>query len=1113
MSATLTCPNCGFADNPTTTRFCGNCASRLPSPCPVCGAINPQGFRFCGQCAAPLRRTGPLQSIHRVVSVLFVDICNSTAFTHKLGMERMYLLLDACLRQLSLGIRRYEGTIDKFMGDGLMAVFGMPTTLEQHAVQAAYATLAVREELQLFNQEALASDGIAFDVRIGMASGEAVSGGLGSDRAKDLTVVGEVVNLAARLQQNADPGTIVLDEQATRLVRPLFDLTPLPPQLLKGFPELVTAYRLEGKRQRPERLRGLAGQLTPLVGRQSELEQLEQAIQPLTRGVGGVSWLTGEAGMGKSRLTNEVLTRLKDERLRTLEGDCFSHTRTVPYNAFIGVVRDFCAILPTDDRDTTRQKIHQAVERLPVRGQDIIPYMEYLLSIDLVDEALLERVRHLEPAQLKRQLFTAMREVILAESRQNPLILVLDDLQWADELSTELITFLAQSLSQAPILLHLIARGDYQPYQRQMFSEVIELAGERATFLHLTPMGPREQQQMARSLLPDAEPTLIERLVRHAEGNPYYLEELARHALDAPESNQEEVVPASLEALIRARYDRLPETLQVTLAKAAVIGRRFPVPLLQAIQGEGTQETLKVLHQRGFVRPRRGNEDEWAFMHILTQETVYKSLLERERRSLHEQVAGSLERMAGDRLDEQVALLAFHFSRSSDRNKAIHYLLLAASRAADRFANEEALRLYEEAATFLRDQGQRHLEQQVALHAGRGDVLALTGKYDEARLGYEEALALLPALAEPGRTLHASLERRLAGTYEKQNRYEAARQHLALARQALPPEEPDEQARLDSDEGWIAFLTGELEQAEQHFRAALYRGDRAIQARVYNRLAGIHFRRGELEQAKELLVESLAISRQVNDQRSVALTLGNLGNVAYNRSQWIEAADYFFQSRDKCLRNGDAEGQARSLLNAAAALIMSGELERASEILGSAYTLAREIDIKFVMLMARMNQGRVHFYQGELTAARGCFIEAWLLHRTIQGLRTHAADIVELLGRIAMLRKRGRVAWALANKALRMAEASKAPTERFRALRLRALVCSQQDEAERADTLFDELEAMQASTEQYEVGLYLLARAIHAERQGRTPEAAKLREKATQTFDAHHIAEVVRRVL
>lgn len=1113
MSATIVCPNCGFADNPATTRFCGNCASRLPSPCPVCGAVNPQGFRFCGQCAAPLQRTVPLQSIHRVVSVLFIDICNSTAFTHKLGMERMYLLLDACLRQLSLGIRRFEGTIDKFMGDGFMAVFGMPTTLEQHAVQAAYATLAVMEELAIFNQQALASDDISFDIRIGMASGEAVSGGLGSDRAKDVTVVGEVVNLAARLQQNAEPGTIVLDEQATYLVRPLFNLTTLPPQMLKGFPDPVVAYRLEGKRHQPGRLRGLAGQLTPLVGRQSELEQLEQAIQPLTEGVGGAVWLTGEAGMGKSRLTNEVLTRLKDEGLRTLEGDCFSHTRTVPYNAFIGVVRDFCAILPTDDRETTRQKIHQAVARLPVGEQDVVPYLEYLLSIDLVDEALLERVRHLEPAQLKRQLFSALREVLLAESQQNPLVLVLDDLQWADELSAELITFLAQSLAQAPILLHLIARGEYQPYQRLMFAAVMDLAGERATFLHLTPMGANEQQQMAHSLLPGAEVTLIERLVRHAEGNPYYLEELARNALDAPESGEGEGVPASLEALIRARYDRLPEALQSTLAKAAVIGRRFPMPLLQAVQGESTQETLNQLHQRGFVRPRRGNEDEWAFLHILTQETVYKSLLERERRSLHEQVAEALERIAGDRLDEQVSLLAFHFSRSNDTTKAIHYLLLAASRAAGRFANEEALRLYEEAATFLRDAGSLHLEPQVALHAGRGDVLALTGKYDEARLAYEQALALLPMLAEPGRTSHTSLERRLAGTYEKQNRYDAARQHLALARQALPPDESDEQARLDSDEGWVAFLVGELEKAEQHLRAALAEGDRAIQARVYNRLAGIHFRRGELEQAKEMLVGSLAVSREVNDQRSVALTLGNLGNVAYSRSQWGEAADYFFQSRDICLRNGDAEGEARAMLNAAAALIMSGELARANEILESAYALMQEMDIRFLMLMVRINQGRVHFYTGDLDAARACFVEAWRLHRTIHGLRAHASDIVELLGRIALLQQRRRMAWALANKALRLAEANNAPVERFRALRLLALVCSEQGEVERADALLAELEGMRATAEQYEIGLYLLARATHAERQGLGEEAARLRLEASETFAAHHIAAVVQRVI
>ncbi|HYF66452.1 MAG TPA: adenylate/guanylate cyclase domain-containing protein, partial [Herpetosiphonaceae bacterium] len=895
------CPTCGFADNSLQARFCGQCASVLLQACPQCGSANPPGFRFCGQCTAPLGDYAASPTTLRVVTVLFADVCNYTALTQRLGAERMYLLLDPCLRRLGETVRRFEGTVDKFTGDGLMAVFGMPIALEQHAAQAAYAALAMFDELAEYNASIAESDDVQFDIRIGLASGEVVAGRLGSDRFSDLTVIGEVVNLAARLQQIADPRTTAVHHSTAQVIAPLFELGQSHKLLLKGYEAPIEASPLIGKRDVPGQLRGLDGVAVPLVGRERELRLIEESTLLLEGSMGGVIWVLGEAGVGKSRLTDELLLRLRGRSLTIYQGECASATRHVPYSAFLGVVREMCGIQASDSRTVVRDKIKAAADRSRVSSLiDVVPYLEYLLSIDLVDESLLEGVQHFGPAQLKQQVFLAMRELLMAEATHKPLMLVLDDLHWADEVSIELISYLADALDKTPLLLYLIARNDQSPALQSLIETVMGKADQRGVYLQLERLPEPDLIQMAQVLLPNASATVLEYMAGQAEGVPFYLEELARHALEVgidlqwqnDDEAQPQSIPPSLVALMRARYDRLPASLSNLLALAAVIGRRFSAGLLQQIAAvPDIEPTLAQLAERGFIRPYRGSSEDWAFIHMLTQETVYASMLANQRRELHAAVGLQIERRAGVRIDEHVDTLAFHFARSAHTDKAVKYGLQAAERAAARYANDDALRMYGEVERLLPANRRQWRRQRIELERGKGDVLALTGRYGEARDAYEAALALI---GDPAGSLEAShILRMVASTYEKQGRYDEAMAQLDQSRAALADGPLLDHARIDADAGWISFFRGDLATAERLLRAALTTAELhqhlSLQAMAANRLAGICWQRGDLKGAEKLVAQSLALSRRLNDQLAAAKALNNLGVIAYDQSNWVAA--------------------------------------------------------------------------------------------------------------------------------------------------------------------------------------------------------------------------------
>ncbi|MCA0353312.1 MAG: tetratricopeptide repeat protein [Chloroflexi bacterium] len=1066
VQTTTCCSTCNFAENPPSARFCGNCASPLPLHCFSCGAANPPGFRFCGTCATGLIEYIPAATTRRVVTILFADVCNYTNLTNRLGAEHMYSLLDPCLRRLGETVRRFEGTIDKFTGDGLMAVFGMPVALEAHAAQAAYAALAMFEELAAYN-ETIAQAGVQFQIRVGLASGEVIAGLLGSDRYSDLTVIGGPVNLAARLQQVTDPGTIMVDGDSAQSLQTNFMFNEQHPVALKGFEQPIAAAILAGKQLAQAVVDGSFG--LPLIGREAELQNLIGATELLHNGMGGVIGLTGRAGVGKTRLTAEIIQHLHSREVKVLTNDCSSATRIVPYSAFLGLIRQLFQIDHADSAATIHHKIQLMIHSLGNMPLDLLPYIEYLLSLDFIDQSLVERVQHLDAAQLKRHVFLAIRELLVACTRQQSMAIVIDDVQWADDLSLELLEFIAETFDASSLLLYMVARDDETPQIRQTFNRILAQARQRGLVLELNSLSPEAAEALIKQILPQASAVMIDHLVRQADGVPFYLEELARHALHAgldiqaqsSDSLQMPSMPLSLQALMRSRYDRLPNDLAHSLALAAVIGRRFSQQLLCQLRPEQSiNQQLQQLQQRGFVQPIANHHDDWAFSHLLLQETIYSSLLQQQRYSLHGEVALALETHDEQRPELYIDALAYHFSRSQLTHKALEYLLLAAQRAASRFANDDALRLYDQAMPLLSELDHPATEQAVSLFHGRGDVLSFVGRYDEARMAYQQAISQIQPSSESQAT-HATILRQLAATYEKQGNYDEAMLHLEQARLVLADGALFDHARIDCDAGWIAFHRGNLTQAERLLNNALTISElnqhHGLQALAANRLAGVYWQRGSLKAAQALVNQSLAVSRYLGDLPAMSRALNNLGVIAMELADWHAAANYYEQSLETTQAIGDLNGQILAINNRSHCMLMLGLLNDALRFSQMALRLARQIGAKLHMATALIQQGTISFYVQDYQRARRYYLQAEQLFRELGHYDPKRVILAEMLGRIGFVEGRRACANRMAARALRLAQQLNEPQSLFRSQALQIYLQAYNGQRRQASEAIDQL--------------------------------------------------------
>src|SRR6516165_5836809 len=708
---TMKCAQCG-AEGPTGMKFCGQFGAPLVSTCPSCGADNPPEHKFCGHCGSPLVGSAParvrssspdagegrlgdstLPGEMKQVTVLFCDIVNSTPLTERLGPEGMSDLVRAFLDASLAEIRRFGGTAPQFTGDGFMALFGAPLTHEDHVRRALLAALAVQRALD----EGGAMAGREFDeleVRIGIHTGPVVFGPVADNLSMDYTAIGDTANLAARLQQVAEPGIILISEATRSLAEGYARVEPVGPLILKGKAEPIPAYRLLKVSHRRSGLReSLSPRTAVFVDRESELAILNNFLRQVENWHGRVVGLVGEPGIGKSRLLAEFRRQVADGRASWVEGRCLSYGTGIPYLLVLDLLRSNCGILETDTPDTVVDKVHVGLREVGMDADEDGPVLLDLLEIKNVGEmpALSN------PEAIKSKAFETLRQLTVKRSIQRPLVVVLEDLHWIDKISEEFVGFLAESVRDARVLMLATYRPGYHPPWIDK-----SCAGQ----MPLQPLPQDDSIRMVRSVLQVEQlvDLVTQEIVAKADGNPFFLEQLALHAGEARDLRTDLMVPNTIHDVVMARIDRLPDQTKRTLQMAAVIGREFPLRLLSAVwRGSGSlEDQLRELTRLEFVYERVETEDLiYVFRHALTQETAYGSLLERHRRIYHGAVGRALEELFTGRSDEVAELLALHFARSDEAEKSIDYATLAGEKSQRHWANNEALTYFSDALNRL----------------------------------------------------------------------------------------------------------------------------------------------------------------------------------------------------------------------------------------------------------------------------------------------------------------------------------------------------------------------------------------------------------------------------
>ncbi|MBI3454709.1 MAG: AAA family ATPase [Candidatus Rokubacteria bacterium] len=1030
MPGAVPCPACRF-ENSAAAKFCGACGARLGAVCAACGTENPPTFKFCSECGSPLGAARPaappaaapaheaavspkdaifrvqeaklpsytpahlaekiltsraaLEGERKAVTVLFADVAGFTELAGRLHPEDLHAVMDGCFERLSGAVHRYEGTINQFTGDGIMALFGAPIAREDHAERAIHAALAIQTAIAEYGEALAREKGIPFRMRIGLHSGSVVVGRIGDNLRMDYTAQGDTVNLAARLEQACPPGEVLVSEATRRLAEGAFAFRAVPPLSVKGKAAPVTAFEVVGRRARRARVELAAERgLTPLVGRERELEHLRQAFEGAREGRGQVVGIVGEAGVGKSRLLFEF-RREQEGRAIYLEGRCISFGQTIPFLPLVEMLKRGLRIDEGDRDDTIREKVLRGLQ-LAGAEERWTPFLLNLLGVETDDPA----VKGITAEARRRYTFEALRNLTLAQSARRPIVFAIEDLHWVDQPSQDFFRYLAEQSARAAVLVVVTYRPGYaHPWGDKSYYSQIALA----------PLSDQESERVVESVLGvRALPLEVKNLIcQKAEGNPFYLEELTRAFVDAgilartnggytlARGVTPQDVPDTVQGVIMARIDRLAETHKRTIQTAAVVGREFTLRLLRQITDiqERLEESLADLRALEFIYEKSLYPDlEYVFKHALVQDVAYGSLLKPRRRTLHELVGRAIEELYADRLDEHVAELAHHFAQGEVWPKAFEYARRAGDRARGIFANREAIHHYtqalEAAPKMTTPPGDADL---LAIYEARGMVWLLLTNYDAAVADFEAMQAAARRLGERVKEGEALCNQAAAHWWRFSHAHEGLVEKCAHEAMAIAEDTGDERilARALSSLGMVDQKGGLLRAADTKFlRSVEICRRRGLKGPLVTNLVwlGAHANwRGEFRQAIEHAGEAERLAQETHEGFFELVAHCFRCNALAALGEWDLALQAIEEAMQKGRERENRYAIARGLNTLGWIHRELGDLARASELNREGIEIARAAKISNAEINATLNLAEDCLARGEVGPAQQILTE------------------------------------------------------------------------------------------------------------------------------------------
>ena len=780
----MQCPRCQH-DNREGRRFCSECGGSLALACAACGFSNEPGEKFCGGCGqallssregtskavAPesytpkhlaekiLTSKAALEGERKQVTVLFADLKGSMELLADRDPEEARKILDPVLERMMEAVHRYEGTVNQVMGDGIMALFGAPIACEDHAVRACYAALRMQETVKRYAEGVRRAEGLPLQIRVGLNSGEVVVRSIGSDLHMDYTAVGQTTHLAARMEQMATPGSILITPEIVNLAEGYVMVKSLGPIPVKGVPTPIEVYEVLGVTTVRSRLQATAARgLTRFVGRDAEIDQLRQALERARTGHGQLVALVGEPGVGKSRLFWEFTHSHRTQGWLIVEGSSASYGKATAFLPLVDLLRTYFQIEARDEARQIREKVTGKLLSLDRALEPSLPALLWLLDVPLEDP----HWQRLDPPPRRQQTLDGIKRLLLRESQVQPLLILFEDLHWIDEETQALLDSLVESLPTARLLLLVNYRPEYQhawggkTYYRQ---------------LRIDPLPPESADELLEALLgPNAElATLKGLLIERTEGNPFFLEESIRTLVEMKalvgerglyrlaKAAQTLQIPATAQAILAARIDRLAPEDKRLLHTASVIGKDVSFALLRAV-AEGSEDELRRglshLQAAEFLYEARLFPDlEYTFKHALIHEVAYGSLLQERRRALHARIMQVMEQLHPDHLAEQVEQRAHHAFRGEVWDKAVTYQRQAGAKAFSQAANRDAVEYFERSLLALtrltEDRGR--IEQAIDLRFDLRNALLALGEFQKILTYLREAETLAEALGDQRR--------------------------------------------------------------------------------------------------------------------------------------------------------------------------------------------------------------------------------------------------------------------------------------------------------------------------------------------------------------------------